>query len=170
MRKSDPRYDEEDDALMVGRQPRYLHRKPSKAAKQTYAIGEVVSSNPVARSLLANPAAQTVAAATTAAALRKATPKLLGVARKGAVALGTFALDYGILGVGIVAAAGLSSYFATKYILEHYPTKQRRLNAAADAYRKSRRDLAATLGRALTAAELKQLADHYKSVVAAINR
>lgn len=75
-------------------------------------------------------------------------------------------------GLGVVsflAAAGLASYFGTRYIIDHFPTKQRRLDAAADAYRKARRDLAASLGRELNAAELKSLSDHYKQVQRDIN-
>lgn len=72
--------------------------------------------------------------------------------------------------VGLLAAAGIGSYFATRWIIDNYPTKARRLEAAAIAYRRSRNDLAASLGRELNAAEHKALADHYKSVVASINR
>jgi len=93
-------------------------------------------------------------------------PKVLAAARAVAsdpVALGTLigtAARYGIVG-----AAGFGSYFATRYIIEHFPTKQRRLDAAADAYRRSRVDLAAELGRPLKPDELAELAKHYKQVV-----
>lgn len=82
--------------------------------------------------------------------------------------LGTAAVTLGPTGLAALAAAGVGSYFATRYIIDHFPTKARRLDAAADAYRRARRDMAASLGRALTAAEQQALAAHYKSVVADI--
>lgn len=82
--------------------------------------------------------------------------------------LGTAAVTLGPTGLTALAAAGVGSYFATRYIIDHFPTKARRLDAAADAYRRARRDMAASLGRALTAAEQQALAAHYKSVVADI--
>lgn len=72
--------------------------------------------------------------------------------------------------LGLLGLAGFGSYFATRWIIDNFPTRQRRLNAAADAYRQSRRELAGRLGRELTAAEQRELAAHYKSVVAEINR
>jgi len=186
VRKTDPRYQEEDEALMAGTIPRYPHRKPSKKSKDVYAAVELVGGSEVARSILSNPTAQLVAgtAAATQApravrAVVRSVPKLikaatgarltLGAIGSGAAArgLGYSAATEVALGAGgaaLVAAAGLASYFTTRYIIDHYPTKQRRLNAAADAYRRSRLDLAAELGRALTASELKALADHFKAV------
>lgn len=168
VRKDDPRYEDEDNALMAGTEARYVHRKPSKATKQKYFAREVIGDSPVLDAVL-SPTGKTVLAGAAVSQARKI-PALLKAARNVAVGLGTFALDYGILGTGIVAAAGFGSYFATRWIIDHYPTKQRRLDAAADAYRKSRRDLAAALGRELTAAELAQLSAHYKDVVREINQ
>lgn len=175
--KSDPRYLEEDEALMAGREPRYPHRKPSKATKQRFAVGEVIGSNAITNRLLESPTARIVAStAAVAAAPRlarsavRSVPKILAAARAVAsdpVALGT--LIGTVARYSVVTAAGFGSYFATRYIIDHFPTKQRRLDAAADAYRQSRRDLASELGRELTAAELAELSKHYKSIVQDIN-
>lgn len=162
--------------MMEGRPPRYVHRKPSKKTKQEYAIGSVIGASPAA-GLLSTPAAQ--AAATTAAVgagkvAYRAVPKIAKALAKVALPVGagiwegsTVALTGGTL--GLLAAAGLGSYFGTRYIIEHFPTKARRLEAAATAYRTSRRDLAARLGRELTQGEQKELAAHYKDVVRGIN-
>jgi len=178
--KSDPRYLEEDDALEEGRLPRYVHRKPSAATKRTFATGELVGGSEVARSILGSAGARTAAAAALAPLAPKAIkliPKIIKAAA-GTVAatgslegvLGTGAVTLGASGLATLAAAGIGSYFATRYLIDNFPTKQRRLNAAADAYRKSRTTLAATLGRSLNSSELAALAAHYKSVVAEINK
>lgn len=170
---------------MEGRAPRFLHRKPSAAAKRDYAATQLVGGSPVGQSLLKTPEAQKVAGAALALAAPKAAKtsvQLIKTLAKGAVgavgagasevaaAAGVSTLAGGAAIVSVLAAAGIGSYFATRFIIDHYPTRARRLDAAADAYRKSRNDLAAKLGRPLTAAELKALADHYKAVVADINR
>lgn len=178
MRKTDPRYLEEDEALMEGREPRYPHRKPSKATKQKFAVGEVLGSNSITRGLLDSPTARAVAGTAVASATPKvirALPKAIKAVSKIGIPVGAGIAEGSTVGLasagtlGLVAAAGLGSYFATKWLIENFPTKQRRLNAAADAYYKSRKDLAASLGRALNQAELKALADHYKEVVRSIN-
>jgi hypothetical protein len=66
--------------------------------------------------------------------------------------------------LAILAAAGLGSYFTTKYIMERF-SKGGRLDAALQAYLRSRRELAAKLGRPLTTAELQALNAHYQQVV-----
>jgi hypothetical protein len=171
--KDDPRYNEEDEALMAGRPPRYVHRKPSKKAKQEYAVGEIVGASP-ASSILRSTAAQTAAAtALTAAAPRivRAVPKLLKAATAAQVSsgslagwLGTESMVMGSSGLAILAAAGLTSYFTTKWIMEHF-SEGHRLDAALQAYLKSRRELAAKLGRPLTVPELQALNAHYQQVV-----
>jgi hypothetical protein len=177
VRKDDPRYEEEDEAMMEGRPPRYVHRKPSKKTKQEYAIGSVIGATPAA-SLLSTPAAQAAAVSAAAGAGKvayRAVPKIAKALAKVAMPVGagiwqgsTVALgSAGVL--GLLAAAGLGSYFGTRYIIENFPTRARRLEAAATAYRTSRRDLAAKLGRELTAGEQKELAAHYKDVVRGIN-
>jgi hypothetical protein len=171
VRKDDPRYEEEDQALMEGREPRYPHRKPSKATKQKYAVGEVIGSSPLVDSVL-SPTAKTVASAAAVAAAPKivrAIPKALRAATKvSPQAIGT---AVGLLARwSVVGAAGVGSYFATRWLIDNFPTKQRRLDAAADAYRQARREMAAQLGRSLNEAELAALALHYKQVVADIQK
>lgn len=165
--QNDPRWTDQDDALAEGREARYVHTKPSKATKQKFIAREIIGSSPIADAVL-SPTGKTVLAAAAVSQAKKV-PTILKAARNVATGLGTIALDYGIAGAGLVAAAGFGSYFATKWIMENYPTRQRRLDAAADAYRKSRRDLAATLGRALTPGELAQLSARYKEIVRKIN-
>jgi hypothetical protein len=171
VRKDDPRYLEEDEALMAGTEPRYPHRKPSKATKQKFAVGEVIGRSPLLDAAL-SPTAKTLAGAAIVAkapSIVKAIPKALRAATKiPPQAIGT---AIGLLArYSVAGMAGLGSYFATKWILENFPTKQRRLDAAADAYRKARRDLASELGRDLTKDELAALALNYKQVVADIQR
>lgn len=173
MRKDDPRYEEEDNALMEGRQPRYVHRKPSKKAKQEYAVGEIVGSSPAASILRSSGAQQVAATAAIAAAPRvvRAIPKILKSATAAQVGagrlagwLGTESMVLGSSGLAILAAAGLTSYFTTKWIMEHF-SEGHRLDAALQAYLKSRRELAAKLGRPLTVPELQALNAHYQQVV-----
>lgn len=86
--------------------------------------------------------------------------------------LATYAAAYAgvsTAALGGLLLAGAASYFGTRYIIEHYPTKARRLDAAADGYRRARLDLARTLGRDLNTEELKKLSQEYKATVAAIN-
>lgn len=156
---------------MEGREPRYPHRKPSKATKQKYAVGEVIGSSPLVDSVL-SPTAKTLASAAAVAAAPKvarAIPKALRAATKvSPQAIGT---AIGLLARwSVVGAAGVGSYFATRWLIDNFPTKQRRLDAAADAYRQARRELAAQQGRELNAAELAALALHYKQVVADIQK
>lgn len=182
--KYDPRYLEEDDALAEGRQPRYVHRKPSAKTKREYAVTEVVAATPVGK-VLATPEAQKVAGA----ALVAAAPKLAKVGKNvvknlaksatGAIAAGaaqvaaqsgvsTAAATAGL--VGVLAAAGIGSYFSARYIITHFLSRGARLDAAFAAHAKAKRDLSAKLGRPLNSTELKALYEHYKSVVDEINR
>lgn len=173
MRKDDPRYLEEDEALMEGRPPRYLHRKPSKAAKREYAVGEVIGASPAA-SLLSSPEAKTVAAAAAVKALPRAARTVSKVIKAATAAqvntgvlaktLGTTAVTLGGTGVALAAAAGLTSYFTTRWILNRF-SKGGRQDAALKAYLRSRRELAAQLGRPLTTTELQALNAHYQQVV-----
>jgi hypothetical protein len=173
VRKDDPRYLEEDEALMEGRPPRYLHRKPSKRAKQEYAVGEVVEASPVGGLLRSESARKIAGTAAVAAAPKvlRSIPKVLRAATSAQIstgrlagALGTGAVTIGTSGLAILAAAGLGSYFTTKYIMERF-SKGGRLDAALQAYLRSRRELAAKLGRPLTTAELQALNAHYQQVV-----
>jgi hypothetical protein len=77
---------------------------------------------------------------------------------------GATALPLSGFGVSVLAAAGLGSYFTTKWLLEKY-SKGSRQDAALKAYLKSRREMAAALGRPLTTAELQALNAHYQQVV-----
>lgn len=174
VRKSDPRYEEEDEALMAGRDPRYPHRKPSKKAKQEYAVREVIGSSPAA-GILSSPEARMVAStAAIAAAPRvvRSVPKLLKAAAAAEVPLGpalsraTGAATWvpGASGLALLAAAGMTSYFTTKYIMERF-SKGGRMDAALAAYLRSKRELAAHLGRPLQPGELKELYAHYKQIV-----
>lgn len=171
VRKDDPRYGEEDEALMEGREPRYPHRKPSKAAKQRYRATEVVGG--VAGGLLSTPEARTAAGA----ALAASTPRLVRGAAKIAKAVGTRALATRIaVGgvattgavtagiVGLLALAGAGSYFATSYIMNRF-SQGGRLDAALKALIKARNELRAKLGRELTREELQVLNAHYQQVV-----
>lgn len=176
VRKDDPRYEDEDNAAMTGGVARYVHRKPSARAKQVYAVGETLGNNSVARGLLDSPTARTVvgtAVATQAPRIIRAIPKAIRAATGARMAVGAGIAEGATVGglgvVAFLAAAGLASYFGTRYIIDNFPTKARRLAAASDAYRKSRVDLATSLGRNLNAAELKSLSDHYKQVVKDIN-
>lgn len=173
MRKDDPRYLEEDEALMEGRPPRFPHRKPSKRAKQEFAVSEVVGASPVA-GVLGSQTARTIASTAAVAAaprLVRSVPKILKAAMQAQIstgrlagALGTGAVTIGTSGLAILAAAGLGSYFTTKYIMERF-SKGGRLDAALQAYLRSRRELAAKLGRPLTTPELQALNAHYQQVV-----
>jgi hypothetical protein len=117
-----------------------------------------------------------VAATAVASAAAAAAPRVVRdiVKRSKAVGgvLATAAAGY--LGVSTAALGGLllagaASYYGTRYVLEHFPTKARRLDAAADGYRRARGDLARALGRELTAEEQGKLSREYKATVAAIN-
>lgn len=167
----DPRLDDDEN---------YSTRKPSKKKLRERQVGEALPE-------FLSPGMKTVVAGAVAPqvlkSVQRTTPRIakavvnvakkvggtvLPVARTGALAAEGVTL--GAPGVvALLAAAGLGSYFGTRWIIDHFPTRQRRLNAAADAYRQSRRTLAASLGRELTAAEQKELAAHYKQVVREIN-
>lgn len=173
--KNDPRWWEKDDAAEEGRLPRYVHTMPSKAKKEQFAVGAVIGSSPLADALL-SPTGKVVASGlvvTKGPALARALVKGIKAATGARMAVGAGIWEgatVGGLGVGaFLAAAGLGSYFGTRYILDHFPTKSRRLLAASQAYRQSRLDLARELGRELLPAELKALSDHYKAVTADIN-
>jgi hypothetical protein len=155
-----------DDALTEGRQPRYVHSKPSAATKKKYAFGEVVGGalgvSGTTKAILGT------AAATQAPKLLKGIPVALkAVTKLTPTMIGTaigLAARWSLLG-----AVGYASYFTTRWIIDNYPTKQRRLDAAADAYRQSRNELSSQLGRSLNKEELQALALRYKQIVAAIN-
>lgn len=183
VRKDDPRFLEEDEALMAGREPRYPHRKPSKASKQRFAVGEVLGESEVARGLLGSSTARTVASTAVVAAtprILRAVPRAIKAATAARFTVGAGIAQGATVGgagvVALLAAAGLGSYFGTRYIIENFPTKARRLAAAADAVKQARRGaaIAAGLGRdgaaQLPPAVLKALADHYRAVVADINK
>lgn len=182
--KDDWRYLEEDEALMEGRAPRFLHRKPSTKAKREYAVGEVVSASPAGK-VFSTPEAQKIAGAAVVAALPKAAKvgknviKTFAKSATGAIAAGaaqvaaqsgvsTAAATAGL--VGVLAAAGIGSYFSSRYIITNFLSRGARLDAALKALKKAQRDLSAKLGRPLNAAESRALYDHYKAVVDEINR
>jgi hypothetical protein len=166
MTKDDPRYDE------------WPSRKPSKKTLRENRIEEGLE-NVGVTSRLSEGTKKALASGAAAAApsIVRRVPRIakalknvaLPVARTGLGAGTTVAL--GAPGtLALLAAAGIGSYFGTRWIIDNFPTRQRRLNAAADAYRQSRRELAQRLGRELTAGEQQELAAHYKSVVAGINK
>jgi len=177
MTKNDPRYEE---VQPNGEELVWLSRKPSVKKAQAAVLTDAIASNPLSRAILDSPGARTVAATAgigAGAKILRSVPKLLKaaaatVATTGSLegALGTGAVTLGASGLATLAAAGLASYFGTTWLINNFPTKQRRLNAASDAYRKSRADLANHLGRPLTSEELGILSKHYKEVTAAINK
>lgn len=177
MYKGDPRLEE---VQPNGEDLVWLSRKPSKQTAQKNQIAEVLGENAVARSILDSPGARNVAGV----ALATQVPKILRAAPRAIAKLGAArAVGLGIWegatvgGAGVVAllaAAGLGSYFGTKYILENFPTKERRLAAAAEAYKQAKRNaaIAAGLGRDgaanLPPEVLATLAAHFKQVNAKI--
>lgn len=182
--KDDWRYEEEDQALMEGRAPRFVHRKPSAKAKREYAVTEVVGASPAGK-VFSTPEAQKIAGAAVVAALPKAAKvgknviKTFAKSATGAIAAGaaqvaaqsgvsTAAATAGL--VGVLAAAGIGSYFSARYIISNFLSRGARLDAALKALKKGQRDLAAKLGRPLSSAENKALYEHYKAVVDEINR
>lgn len=170
MLKDDPRRDDDLN---------WSSRKLSARTLQKNQVAAALGGNAVTRSLLSSPAAQTAAGTLLVGAAPKAVralPKLIRAASSAVAAGGAqVAAEAGVstfVGTasiaGVLAAAGLTSYFTTKWILERSSRRSEALALASDAYRKARADMAAQLGRALTAAELKALADHYKAVTAEI--
>lgn len=150
-------------------------RKPSKRTLTRNQIDAGLKGAPIIGGLFEGKsggiAATAVASAAAAAAPRvvrdivkrsKAVGGVLATAAAGYLGVSTAAL-------GGLLLAGAASYYGTRYVLEHFPTKARRLDAAADGYRRARGDLARALGRELTAEEQGKLSREYKATVAAIN-
>lgn len=170
MGKNDPRRDDDVN---------WSTRKLSAKTLQKNQVAAALGGNAVTRTLLSNPAAQTAGATLLVGAAPKAVkalPKLIRGATAAIAAGGAqVAAEAGVSTLvgtgsilGVLAAAGLGSYFTTKWILDRSSRRDEALAMASDAYRKARADMAAALGRALNAAELKALADHYKAVTADI--
>jgi hypothetical protein len=179
MYKGDPRLEE---VQPNGEDLVWLSRKPSKQTAQKNQIAEVLGENAVARSLLDSPGARSVAGtalATQIPRVARAIPravKSLGAARQVGAGIWAGSTVGGAGVVALLAAAGLGSYFGTRYIIDNFPTKDRRLAAASDAYKQAKRNaaIAAGLGRdgaaELPPEVLQTLAAHYKQVVKDINK
>jgi hypothetical protein len=154
---------------MEGRTPLFSTTKPSAArkeqAKAESVVGAVVKDPALAKTLapLAIGAApRAIKALPKAIKAITSTPVQTGVLSR--FVGGATALPLSGFGVSVLAAAGLGSYFTTKWLLEKY-SKGARQDAALKAYLKSRREMAAALGRPLTTAELQALNAHYQQVV-----
>jgi len=165
----DERFQEIEDAEMEGRTPLFSTTKPSAARKEAARAEGVVGT------VVKDPAlAKTLAPIALAAAPRalRSLPKAIKALTNTPIETGVLsryvggatALPLSGFGVSVLAAAGLGSYFTTKWLLEKY-SKGSRQDAALKAYLKSRREMAAALGRPLTTAELQALNAHYQQVV-----
>lgn len=90
--------------------------------------------------------------------------KVGGVPVRALLGAGTKAEIAGTMGV--IAMAGVLSYYITKYVLEAPDRKRATLQAnaarAADAYRLARQKIASDQGRPLTATQQKQLGNLFK--------
>lgn len=156
MPESDPRYDE------------WPSRKPSKKAKREALIQEAAGGVGLGKE-----AAKAVGAVGTALAptVARQIPKVIRAATKAQVStgalssvLGTGVVTLGASGAAALIAAGLGSYFTTRYIMERF-SEGGRLDAALKALLKARREMSAKLGRELTRDELQALNAHYQQVV-----
>lgn len=176
MRKDDPRRDDTEA---------WSTRKLSKKTLARNQVAAALGSNPVTQTLLSSPAAQTAAATLAVGAAPKALkalPKAVRLAVTTVAAGGAqVAAEAGVSAlagtasiVGILAAAGLGSYFTTRWILNRTNRRNEALALASDSYRQAKQNaaLAAGLGKdqayLLPPAVLKALSEQYKAVTAEI--
>lgn len=154
--ETDPRFDE------------WPSRKPSKKSKREALIQEAAGGVGLSKE-----AAKAVGAVGTALAptIARQIPKVIRAATKAQVntgalssILGTGVVTLGTSGAAALIAAGLGSYFTTRYIMERF-SQGGRLDAALKALLKARREMSAKLGRELTREELQALNAHYQQVV-----
>ena len=154
--EDDPRYDE------------WPSRKPSKKERTAEKVARVVGGGELAKE-----AAKVVVPGLVLSgkgAIRRGVTALknvnLPVTRSAAstVALGAPGT------LGLIAAVGLGSYALTRYLIDNFPTKERRLFNLSVATGKYRAEKARQLGRALTKAEQDEISATYKAARANIER
>lgn len=176
--KNDPRREDTDT---------YSTRKLSAKTLRKNQVAAALGSNAITRSVLDTPAAQTAAATLAVGASSKALKALPRAARAAIATIGAggaqVAAEAGVsaaLGtasiVGILAAAGLGSYFTTRYILNSSTRRDEALAKASDAYRQAKQQAAQAAGYGrdeayrLPSQVLKALSEQYKAVTSEIKQ
>lgn len=156
--ESDPRFEE------------WPSRKPSKKAKTEARIEAVAGGVGLGKE--SAKALGAVGTALAPAVARQIPKAVRALTAQRAVGAGIWAGST-VGGAGIpalLAAVGLASYFTTKWIINNFPTKERRIEAAWKLYIEATQKMRQKLGRELTLDERREMAQRWKAIQADIKQ